>query len=99
MNLQTTDYLVAAALAAVALFPAIAGPAVSAAQGLWSKLRGTGTPTVHASEEDAAANWRNQWVQTLMELQADLESRGKQQAPLKLCKQLIWEIIGGGPLT
>lgn len=99
MNLQPTDYLVAAVLAVVAMFPLVAGPVMSAARSVLGRVRPAALTPV--TEQDASTQWRNKWVQTLMELQADLEVRGngKQQASLKLCKQLIWEILGGGPLA
>jgi hypothetical protein len=99
MTLQPTDYLVAAVMAVIALFPLVAGPAVAFVKRAIGTVRPAALTPV--TEQDASTQWRNKWVQTLMELQADLEVRGngKQQASLKLCKQLIWEILGGGPLA
>jgi hypothetical protein len=86
---------VAVALVAVVAYPLIANWAVLG----WNTFMSSSPAAAVASEEESAANWRNKWVQTLMQLQADLESKGKQQSSLKLCKQLIWEILGGGPVA
>lgn len=48
---------------------------------------------------DSVAEWRSRWVQTLMVLQSELEAKSDQQASLKLCKQLIWQVLGGGPVA
>ncbi len=90
MTLKPTDYLVAVALAVIALFPLL----VKGVRLGWSRL-----PSRQPSGEASAAEWRAGWVQTLMELQSELESRNNQQSSVKLCKQLIWEILGGGPVA
>lgn len=47
-----------------------------------------------AIEEDYQ---RNEWVQRLLELQSELEQDGQDNA-VKLCRNLIWELLGGGPV-
>jgi hypothetical protein len=38
--------------------------------------------------------WRQRWTHTLIELLADLDRDGMKQGGL-LCRELMWEIIGG----
>jgi len=38
--------------------------------------------------------WRQKWTATLIDLLADLDKGGMQQGAT-LCRELMWEIIGG----
>jgi len=87
-TLKPADFLILAVLLAVAGFPVV----VKLARTAWAKYHGAAA----VAGESGGSGWRNQWVQTLMDLQTQLESRSDQQASLKLCRQLIWELLGGG---
>jgi len=90
-TLKPTDFVILAVIAAVAAAPIVIS---------WAKKLVAGGLTLqlpHPVLEPAEDTWRKDWVQKLMELQDDLESEPDQAAALKLCRQLIWEILGGGP--
>lgn len=71
-------------LAIVALLPAIR-------TGLTS-LAGIRLPTLGVESKD---RWQAQWVGRLVTLQSECDER-KMPAAAKLCRQLTWEILGGG---
>jgi hypothetical protein len=85
--MQTTDYLVIAAIALLALAP-LTGKVLAAARALARR-------PAPAPLKVAAEGWRAGWVQTLMELQNVLEAEGKNVEAIKLNRELIWQIIGG----
>lgn len=80
--LSSIDVAVYSALAAVALHP-VALP-------LLKKIQLPRLP-VSAPARD---QWQSGSVATLIALQGELEAR-KMQAATKLCRELIWEILGG----
>ena len=73
------DVVVYSGLAAVALFPLL--------RPYLQKLRVTALPA-------GPDRWQSESVAALIALQAELESRQK-PAATKLCRELIWEILGG----
>jgi hypothetical protein len=77
---SSIDAMVYSVLAAVAVFPVLAP--------LVRKVRLPGLPA------PAQDRWRSESVATLIALQAELEAR-KMPAATKLCRELIWEILGG----
>ena len=83
--MSLVDLAVIATIAIIAGYPAI-GAAVSA-------IRGLRTPSVL---ESSKAEWRQQWVKTLISLQTELEE-ASEDSQAELCRQLIWEILGGDP--
>jgi len=85
--MQTTDYLVIAAIALIALAP-LTGRVLAAARALARR-------PAPAPLKAPAEGWRAGWVQTLMELQNVLEAEGKNAEAVKLNRELIWQIIGG----
>lgn len=60
---------------------------------LVARLRGA-LPVVASSPSGRSSQ---QWVQTLMSLQAELEQNPDQQPAVALCRQLIWLLVGGAP--
>ena len=84
--MQTTDYLVIAAIALIAIVPMFGDKVLAAARAAARRP----TPI-----KPAAEGWRAGWVQTLMELQTVLEAEGKNVEAVKLNRELIWQIIGG----
>lgn len=44
----------------------------------------------------ASTAWQERWVATLLRLQKDLETAGKQDAAA-LTRELVWRILGGQP--
>lgn len=46
--------------------------------------------------ESTKAEWRQEWVKTLITLQTELEEMGESNQA-DLCRQLVWEILGGDP--
>lgn len=59
-------------------------------------LRPAGLPAPSPSRPESPSP-RQQWVQTLLALQAELEADPSQQAAVSLCRQLVWLLIGGAP--
>ena len=45
----------------------------------------------------SAADKPENWVDVLLDMKADLEKTGKNAEAVKLVRQLIWQLIGGGP--
>jgi len=41
--------------------------------------------------------WKTEWVDRLLELQTELEGKPEHPEAVKLTRQLIWLLIGGGP--
>lgn len=85
------DLAVLAVIALVALAPTVIS--------VGRKLVAGGIPIQLPGSAPAAGGdaWKKLWVQKLMELQSDLEAKPEQKPALTLCRQLIWEILGGGP--
>lgn len=79
---SSIDAVVYSVLAAVALFPVLAP--------LVKKFR---LPALPAGVP-APDRWQSESVATLIALQGELEAR-KMPAATKLCRELIWEILGG----
>jgi len=79
----STDVAVYSLLAAFAVYPAVLP--------LLKKIQGLRLPEVAG---EAPERWRTDSVSSLISLQSDLESR-KMQPAVKLCRELIWEILGG----
>lgn len=84
--MNSTDYAVIAVLFLIAAFPLL--PAL---------VKGVSQLTKPASQTSPTKQWQHQWVQTLISLQQELETRPDQPEAVKLCRQLIWQILGGGP--
>ena len=81
---SSIDVAVYSALAAVALYPA--------ALPLFKKIQLLRLPVATgASSKDL---WQSDSVATLIALQGELGAR-KMPAATKLCRELIWEILGG----
>lgn len=76
------DVAVYSGLAAIVLFPLLAP--------LFKKLHLPALPTPHVGPD----RWQSDSVAALIALQAELETRQK-PAATKLCRELIWEILGG----
>ena len=81
-SLSSTDLAVYSVLAVVAGLPFIA-PALKGC-----KLPDLPWPTGKGDR------WQAKSVDTLIGLQSELEGR-KRPAAVKLCRELIWEVIGG----
>ena len=56
---------------------------------LYARLPRAGTSA------QADARWQEQWVGTLLRLQAELEASGRADA-VELTRELVWRLIGGG---
>ena len=90
-TIKPADYVIIAVLAAVAAAPiVISWVKKLIAGGLTLQLP---RPVIQTSEE----SWRKHWVQKLIELQDDLERKPEHAESFKLCRQLIWQLLGGGP--
>ena len=79
---SSIDAAVYSVLAAVALYP-VALP-------LLKKIQFPRLPIASAAPD----RWQSVSVATLITLQAELEAR-KMPSATKLCRELIWEILGG----
>jgi hypothetical protein len=90
LTLTPTDYIVIGCIAVVAAGPLLLTAARAAARGLKFPF----LPGLHKPD---SASHREHWVIRLMVLQSELESMPDQAAALKLCRELIWELLGGGP--
>lgn len=90
LTLTPTDYIVIGCIAVVAAGPLLFSAARAAARGI--KL-----PTLPGLPKADPASQREHWVIRLMVLQSELEAKPEQAAALKLCRELIWELLGGGP--
>lgn len=53
-------------------------------------------PVLWPPQKPQEPDFRGKWVETLIELQTQLEEEGQDNAT-KLCRSLIWELLGGGP--
>ena len=84
--MSTADLLVIGILAAVAGLPALSW--------VWQKSKSLVPSTV---KPDASA-WKQHWVETLIQLQGELETRPEQAESVKLVRQLIWLLVGGEPM-
>lgn len=91
--LNVLDYVVIGCIAAVAAAPLLLKAARAAAGGIRLRL-----PDFSGVATETSGS-REQWVNTLMRLQSELEANPGQAPALKLCRQLIWELLGGGPVT
>lgn len=89
-TLTPTDYIVIGCIAVVAAAPLLLKAVRAAAGGI--KL-----PTIPGLTKTDTASTREHWVIRLMVLQSELESKPEQATALKLCRELIWELLGGGP--
>jgi hypothetical protein len=87
--MNTVDLAVLGGLAALAAAPAL--PRLSLL------LKARPKPSQAAAERSQDA-WRQQWTSTLIDLLGDLEEMDMAPAS-KLCRELMWEIIGGEPET
>lgn len=83
--MSLVDLAVIATIAIIAGYPAI-GAVLSAVRGL----------RVPSASVPSKAEWRQQWVKTLISLQTELED-ASEDSQAELCRQLIWEILGGDP--
>ena len=79
---SSIDMVVYSGLAAVALYPVVA-----------PLLKKIPLPTLPTGAP-APDRWQSGSVATLIALQGELEAR-KMPAATKLCRELIWEILGG----
>lgn len=88
--MSPADIAVIAVIAVVAAWPWIASAAVAG----WGLVR---RPAPVAPIKAAGGEgWQAAWVQTLMSLQDELQAKGgKPDAAVKLCRELIWLLIGG----
>lgn len=85
--MNPVDLAVLGGLAAVAAAPAL--PRLSLL------LKARPKPSQAASEQSQEV-WRQKWTSTLIDLLGDLEEQDMAPAA-KLCRELMWEIIGGEP--
>lgn len=92
-TLNAMDYVVIGCIAAVAVAPLLLKAARATAGGIRMRL-----PDFSVAATDRSAQ-REHWVVRLMVLQSELEAQPDQQEALKLCKQLIWQLLGGGPVA
>lgn len=89
MSLPLFDLAAYSLLAIVALFPLIS-----------NGLSALGTIRLPAWRPAAPAEptkeqWQSAWIGRLVSLQNELEER-KMPAAVKLCRELTWELLGGG---
>lgn len=83
------DLAVIAGIAALAAAPLL--PRLALLLSGWGKPSPQGQASGQTQE-----GWRQEWTSTLISLLADLEKQ--EMAPAsKLCRELMWEIIGGEP--
>jgi hypothetical protein len=88
--MSPADIAVIAVIAVVAAWPWIA----SAAAAGWTLARRRPAPA--APIKASGEGWQADWVQTLMALQDEIQAKGgKPDAAVKLCRELIWLLIGG----
>lgn len=95
--MSALDVLVVSVLGGVAAYPALFRWAAYAADLLRKRPSPAPTPSPAGETVDG---WRQRWVNTLIGLLGELESRpdGRPSEPAEtLCRQLTWEIIGGQP--
>jgi hypothetical protein len=85
----------------IAVIAAVLG--IGAAPGLLARLQavrllgGEAAPAQPEAPAEASKEaWRQEWTSTLISLLADLEKQDMAPAT-KLCRELMWEIIGGEP--
>lgn len=81
----------------MAVIAAVLG--IGAAPGLLARLQAVrllGGEAAPAQPEASKEAWRQEWTSTLISLLADLEKQDMAPAT-KLCRELMWEIIGGEP--
>jgi hypothetical protein len=83
--MSSLDILVLSCLGVAVCYPA-----------LMSALRAaTGLPAWFARPAEATKErWQQRWTHTLIELLADLDKGGMKQGA-SLCRELMWEILGG----
>lgn len=81
--MKSVDLLVLCVIVGVVAFPLIKGAA--------TKLLAKAKPLASAESKPA---WQQRWTNTLIELLADLDGDGN-KAAASLCRELMWEIIGG----
>ena len=84
--MSPSDIAVIVTLALIAGYPAL---------GYIAKLPKLRAPTA-SPQQPSKAEWRQRWVQTLISLQTELEDSAE-TSQADLCRQLIWEILGGDP--
>lgn len=75
------------------------GLALAGLSGFWLPyLKGLNlrwpTPAAPAPPATPESHWQSDTVDTLIRLQATLEAR-KMAPAVKLCRELIWEVLGG----
>lgn len=84
--MTTVDIVVIGTIAVVALFPLLKQ---------WYKTIAAKVPAVAVTVDDDSL-WRQKWVATLIDLQGELEER-ESADQVVLCRQLIWQMLGGEP--
>lgn len=82
--MSRSDIAVLAVLALIAGWPLV--------RMVWAKV-GLKLPSAAQPEP-----WNQGWVRTLITLQSELEKRPDQAESVKLCRQLIWLLVGGEPI-
>ena len=83
--MSNLDILVCSGLALAVCYPAIL-----------SALHAAGSVSAWLKPAATKEAWQQRWTHTLIELLADLDRDGMKQGG-KLCRELMWEIIGGEP--
>lgn len=79
-SISPLDLAVYSGLGLAALWPAV-----------WPFLKNLRLP---ANQKPAPEEWQSARIATLISLQGELEAKQK-PAAVKLCRELIWEILGG----
>lgn len=90
-TVNPTDVAFLLCIAGVAAFPWL----LSVGKAALSRINAVSTAVV-TKEPSQAARPEN-WVDVLLEMKADLEQSGNNADAVKLVRQLIWQLIGGGP--
>lgn len=84
--MSTADLFVIGILAAIGGLPALSW--------VWQKSKSL---VPNTGKPDPSA-WKQHWVETLIQLQGDLETRPEQAEAVKLVRKLIWLLVGGEPM-
>lgn len=64
---------------------------------VWKWAAAAIKPLAKGPTKPSGVQWQQLWVERLIELQGDLEGRQGADNAVRLCRQLIWELLGGGP--
>lgn len=86
----------------------LTGYAVIAAAGIaywlyhnWAKVRGVAAVAndgvVPVTPPASDANWRQEWIATLLTLADEMEGRDDEHGCVPLVRELVWRMMGGAP--